>query len=80
MTFLPVAYPPPPWTNQDIVLYHGTVDLFATTTLARVRVKLGKLGTDFGRGFYTTTIYTQAHTWAVQLAGSMPGSKPAVIE
>lgn len=80
MARLPVAYPPPAWANQAMVLYHGTIDLFAADTLAKVRVKLGKPGTDFGPGFYTTSIHRQAHTWAVQIADRVPGSKPAVIE
>jgi hypothetical protein len=28
MASLPVLYPPPVWTNQDIFLYHGTVDTY----------------------------------------------------
>src|SRR5215469_6028727 len=80
MTPLPVVYPPPSWRNQDIVLYHGTVDIFAAAILNGVRVKSGKPATDFGPGFYTTTVYQQAHTWAVQIAASKPGRLPVVIE
>lgn len=80
MSPLPVVYPPPPWSNQDIILYHGTVDEFAAAILSRVRVRLGKPATDFGPGFYTTTVYQQAHTWAVQIAASKPGRLPAVIQ
>lgn len=80
MNSLPIAYPPSVWTNQHMVLYHGTVDRFAAATLATIRVKLGKEGTDFGPGFYATSIYRQAHTWAAQMASKTPGSLPAVIE
>jgi Protein of unknown function (DUF3990) len=81
MTTSPVVYPPLPWANQDIVLYHGTVDAFAASILAGVRVKLGKPNTDFGPGFYTTTLYRQAHSWAAQIAASKSsGAAPAVIQ
>jgi hypothetical protein len=80
MGSLPVLYPPPPWLDQDIVLYHGTVDTYAAAIVARVKVGLGKPNTDFGPGFYTTTISRQAHTWAAQIALTMPGATPAVIE
>jgi hypothetical protein len=81
MASLPVVYPPPVWINQDIVLYHGTVDFFAAAIeKGPIRVGLGRPGTDFGPGFYTTTVYRQAHTWAAQLAATKAGALPAVIE
>jgi len=61
MASLPILYPPPLWSNQDIVLYHGTVDTYVSAlTTGAVRVSLGKAGTDFGPGFYTTTVQRQA--------------------
>jgi hypothetical protein len=81
MASSPILYPPPLWTNQHIVLYHGTVDTIATGIVAvPIRVSLGRTHTDFGPGFYTTTLLRQAHTWAAQIAASKPGSRPAVIE
>jgi len=77
----PIIFPPPPWTNQDIVLYHGTVDIFATAiVMGPIRASLGRTHTDFGPGFYTTTLLRQAHTWAAQIAASKPGTRAAVVE
>jgi hypothetical protein len=75
-----IVYPPPSWSNQDIVLYHGTVDVFAPAILTQISVSMGRSSTDFGPGFYATTLLRQAHTWAAQLASSKPGTAPAVIE
>src|SRR5690349_16662077 len=75
----PILYPPPLWTNQHILLYHGTVDTAATGIVAGpIRVRLGRTHTDFGPGFYTTTLLRQAHTWAAQIAASKPRTRPAV--
>jgi len=76
---LPVLVPPIAWTNQPIVLYHGTVNLFAPAILARVDITRGKPNTDFGPGFYTTTVLLQAHSWAAQIAVTL-GANAAVIE
>jgi uncharacterized protein DUF3990 len=77
----PIVFPPPPWVNQDIVVYHGTVDKFAVAiVLGRVLVSLGKPSTDFGPGFYTTTLKRQAQMWAAQISATRPGTSPAVIE
>jgi hypothetical protein len=54
------------WTNQDIVLYHGTNAQYADAIIADgVNVKHG-LATrgDFGIGFYCPTILSQAKEWA----------------
>jgi hypothetical protein len=81
MASTPIVYPPPAWTNQDIVLYHGTVDTFAGVIVrGPIRTSLGRTHTDFGPGFYTTTLLRQAHTWAAQIAASRPGTLPAVVE
>jgi hypothetical protein len=80
MTGPPIVYPPPAWSNQDIVLYHGTVDSYAAAIVAGVRVSLGKPRTDFGPGFYTTTVISQAHTWAAEIAATRPSTSAAVIE
>jgi len=81
MTSSPIIFPPPVWNNQDIVLYHGTVDSVALAIETGViLVSRGRTHTDFGPGFYTTTLLRQAHTWAAQIASSKAGTKPAVIE
>jgi hypothetical protein len=82
MASSPVLYPPPAWTNQEIVLYHGTVDTADAVILkGPILTRLGRTHTDFGPGFYTTTLLRQAHTWAAQIAATKPGlAQPAVVE
>src|SRR5215472_11564462 len=76
-----VVFPPTFWSNQDIVLYHGTVDTFVLSlTTGGVVSSVGRPGTDFGPGFYTTTVLTQAQMWAFQLSASKAGTTPAVVE
>jgi hypothetical protein len=77
----PIVFPPPPWLNQDIIVYHGTVDKFAGAIVSGpILVGLGKPCTDFGPGFYTTTLKRQAQMWAAQISATRPGTSPAVIE
>jgi hypothetical protein len=81
MASVPIVFPPPPWTNQNVTVYHGTVDVFATGIVTGpIRVSTGRTHTDFGPGFYVTTLQRQAHTWAAQIAASKPGTRPAVIQ
>lgn len=71
--------PPPSWTNQPLVLYHGTTDVHAETMLrSGIRIGSGRVARDFGRGFYTTTVREQADHWAWQLEAV--GTNPAVLE
>jgi len=81
MVSSPVLYPPPAWTNQDFVLYHGTIDSYATELVrGKILTSLGRTHTDFGPGFYTTSLPRQAHSWAARLAASIPGTQPAVVQ
>ncbi|HEV3049181.1 MAG TPA: DUF3990 domain-containing protein [Longimicrobium sp.] len=73
--------PPPPWTNQPIVLYHGTLDVHASLILqSGINVGSGMAGKDFGRGFYTTTVRQQADDWAWKLSRQSGGTQPGVLE
>jgi len=74
-----IVYPVPYWTNQDIVLYHGTLDKYVAAIKAGICVSLGKRFTDFGPGFYTTTWLRQAKMWAAEIAATTPHDKPAVV-
>lgn len=75
-----MLYPPPPWTNGPVRLYHGTLETYANSIVAGgVTVGAAGLRTDFGPGFYTTTLERQARTWAVEVADEYPGSRPAVV-
>jgi Protein of unknown function (DUF3990) len=70
----------PPWSDQDIVLYHGTLDLHVASILRCVDLNKCKHLRDFGRGFYTTTNRLQAERWANDLAAQTTGAAPAVLE
>jgi hypothetical protein len=64
-------FPPPTWTHQPIVLYHGTLTSHADDiTKKGINLKCCKSYTDFGRGFYTTTSLIQAQSWAWHLAAA----------
>ena len=72
--------PPPPWTNQNLTVYHGTIARHAGTILAHgVQVSRGRARTDFGSGFYTATGERQARSWAWHLANQDPHATPAVV-
>jgi hypothetical protein len=71
---------PAPWTNRDLVLFHGTIDRYESSILTQIHVTLGEPFTDFGRGFYTTTNLWQARAWAWQTSQTNPGSLPRVIQ
>lgn len=57
-------FTPAHWTNQDLPLYHGTLDRYVSSILSGVDVTKGRAHTDFGKGFYTTTVERQARAWA----------------
>ncbi|HEX8904226.1 MAG TPA: DUF3990 domain-containing protein [Longimicrobiaceae bacterium] len=69
MSTPPIFQRTQPWTNQSIRLYHGTIAPNAPAMWrSGVKIEQGRVGTDFGPGFYTTTIERQARSWAWQLA------------
>lgn len=78
MTTIAPIRQPPAWANQNIALYHGTVDTQVPSLLARVDPTKGRKGTDFGIGFYTTTLERQAYAWA-WTRSLQAGARPAVI-
>ena len=50
----------PPWTNQALVVYHGTLDTHTPSVLAGINLAKCDNDSDFGRGFYYSrpaTIY-----------------------
>jgi hypothetical protein len=70
---------PPAWANQTLILYHGTIDIHVPSILNQVILSKGRIHTDFGLGFYTTTIYRQAFSWAWVYSRRRPRTKPAVV-
>jgi hypothetical protein len=69
----------PAWIDQDMLLYHGTVDLFVPSILNAVDETRGNPLRDFGRGFYTTTRLDKALDWATVKARRI-GGVVAVVE
>jgi hypothetical protein len=69
----------PHWNDQDIVLYHGTLDVHVASILQAVDPNVCQYLRDFGRGFYTTTNRQQAERWANDLALRTAGGVPAMI-
>ncbi len=49
--------------DTDLPLYHGSIALFETIDLAQSKTRR-----DFGKGFYTTVLESQAKSWAIKLA------------
>ena len=49
--------------SQEVVVYHGTVEWFENILLEK-----SKNRRDFGRGFYTTVLESQAKEWAYRLS------------
>ena len=69
----------PPWNNQPIILYHGTIARSATEIVQNgIDLSLGRPNVDFGRGFYTTTSRMQAQKWAEVVADG-EGETPAIV-
>ncbi len=71
---------PPQWNNQPLILYHGTVETEVFSILRGVEPSCGRLKTDFGAGFYTTTLLRQAQTWALRQVRWRRRGKSAVIQ
>jgi hypothetical protein len=75
-----MLYPPPPWTNSIVRLYHGTTfDDARVIAEQGAAVARGSGGRDFGRAFYTTTVERQARTWAVEVARERGRELAAVV-
>ena len=69
----------PLWNDQEIELYHGTLDVHVASILQQVDLSVCRSLTDFGRGFYTTTSFPQAQQWAQNLALQGQAGGPAVV-
>jgi hypothetical protein len=71
------------WNNPELRLYHGTVNTHAPSVLGGIDLAFPSIrwGSDFGRGFYTTTSEHQARKWAASLSrqNRYRGSSPAVV-
>jgi hypothetical protein len=65
---IPIYAPAPPWNSprsRYLRLYHGcTSSDEANIRTAGIDLYRCRIDTDFGRGFYTTTVKYQARQWA----------------
>jgi hypothetical protein len=69
------------WDNSPIVLFHGTTASGAASILSAIDVAIGEPDKDFGRGFYTTTLRSQASEWAERKAiTSRVEQLPAIVK
>jgi hypothetical protein len=63
----PPSNTPALWHNQEIILYHGTLNKHANSILTLgIDIEKSRNASDFGRGFYLTTLKYQAEAWADQ--------------
>lgn len=63
----PIYAPAPPWSpprSRYIRLYHGCTSVDAANIATGIDLTKCRIDTDFGRGFYTTTVRYQARQWA----------------
>jgi hypothetical protein len=75
-----MLYPPQPWTNSVVRLYHGTTfDDARVITEEGAVIARGSADRDFGRAFYTTTLERQARTWAFKVAQDRGHELAAVV-
>lgn len=79
MVAVPPKAAPATWTNQRVTLYHGTLDIYVRSVIGGITSSRGRAHTDFGQGFYTTTVELQARAWAWQLSQRRPDTSAAVI-
>jgi hypothetical protein len=59
---------PAVWSNQPLILYHGTLQQHRASLVHGITPSRGRSNTDFGTGFHTTTSLIQAKSWAWQAA------------
>lgn len=56
------------WFDTLLIVYHGCSEKAADSLLANglnaINLTIGRVGLDFGKGFYTTTSPDQAASWA----------------
>ncbi len=69
-----------PWASDTLIVFHGTDDLSANAIrINRIDKTRFKPGTDFGPGFYVTTVLHQAQQWANQRVRRTPGNRTAEV-
>jgi hypothetical protein len=54
-----------PWGNRTLLLYHGTIEPYANAIQKQIDLAPCEPRRDFGKGFYTTRIRSQARRFAI---------------
>lgn len=67
------------WSNQNLRVFHGTLQRHETAVASRPSTALGSPLTDFGLGFYLTTQKQQAESWANQKVGKSASRETAAV-
>lgn len=73
----------PPWEperSEYLVLWHGTTDTARKAIERKIDLARCAVNTDFGRGFYLTTLERQAKLWAWKMFANRRGKKGANTE
>ena len=65
---MPILHPPPPWIGSPfsryVELWHGCLKSDVKSIRKGIDPTKGNPVSDFGRGFYTSTVKRQAREWA----------------
>jgi hypothetical protein len=80
---MPILNPAPPWQpdrSEYVILWHGCT-VFDKNNIEKhgIDLKQCAVNTDFGRGFYTTTLERQARHWAWDRFLDWQARNPGVI-
>lgn len=76
---MPIYADPVDWTNQTLVLFHGTTERYAEGIVKGIDISGARTDTDFGKAFYTTTWKEQAVVWAKRVARYYRGEQPFLV-
>ena len=68
------------WANGPITVYHGTDNMSAASIRGGINPVYFRPRTDFGAGFYVTTVLHQAQQWANQRARRIGNAQAEVLE
>lgn len=65
------------------IIYHGTSSNFHDSLVSKIQLNQNHSPTDFGDGFYTTTVYEQSRNFAIKKSAlrqnRYPGCQPMIV-
>lgn len=69
--------------DMPSIIYHGTSSNFHDSLISRIQLNQNHSPTDFGNGFYTTTIYEQSRDFAIKKSAlrqnKYPECQPMIV-